>query len=366
MVKLLDIIQNFEKIVPKNIQWEKDNCGLQIGDTSQDIQKILLCLEVTEQIIQEALDQQVNLIFTHHPLIFNPIKQITTNGIEGKLLTSIIKNDIAVYSAHTNLDKFNHGVSFALAELLDLQNIKTLVEDKELLYKLVTFIPQEHVENVTEELSSAGAGKIGEYEFCSFRLEGKGTFKGSDKSDPYLGEKGQKEYINETRLEMIFPRWKTTEILNALRKSHPYEEIAYDIYALENKSSDIGYGAIGELKKKIKASDFLTDVKEKIKIPFLRVAGDLNRIVSKVALLGGAGNAHYQSAIEKGADVFISSEISYHTFHDAMSRLVIVDAGHYETEIFILNELERILALLFKSDVEILKTKIKTNPIIYF
>jgi dinuclear metal center YbgI/SA1388 family protein len=366
MIKLFEIISNFEKEVPRDIQWEKDNSGFQIGNLNQDITTILLCLEVTDSIVQEAIDKKVDLIFSHHPLLFSPLKKIDFLTNIGNIVKRLVKNDISLYSAHTNLDKFKLGTSYSLAERLGLQKIEILNNDSDIYYKIITFVPEDNIEKVTDALANAGAGKIGEYNYCSFRLRGQGTFQGSEKSNPFIGKKGEKEYIDEIRLEMIFPKWEISNIISELKRNHPYEEAAYDIYPLRNVSDQFGSGAIGETVQKLEAKEFLKLVKRIINVPSLKVAGDLSKSIQKVAVVGGAGTPYLQSAISKKADMFISSDLTYHTFFEAQNSMILVDAGHYETEIMVLDNLKNLLISIFNSKIEIIKTEINTNPINFF
>jgi dinuclear metal center YbgI/SA1388 family protein len=365
MMKLLEIIEKYEKIVPKNIQWEKDNTGLQIGDPESEISKILLCLEVTDKIVQEAINENIDLIFSHHPMLFFPLKKIDSSTKIGNIVYKLINNNISLYSSHTNLDKIKEGTSYSLSEKLGLQKIELLNNDPDLYYKIATFVPPDYVEKVTEALMNAGAGKVGKYDYCSFRTKGQGTFRGSEDTNPFIGKKGEKEYVDEVRLETIFPKWATSNIIIALKSSHPYEEVAYDIYPLKNQSTQYGIGTIGETREEMKATDFLDLLKKIINAPFLKISGDYNRSIKRVAVVAGAGSQYLNEAIAKKADIFITSDLTYHNFFETQN-LIIVDAGHYETEITVLENLENLLRSIFNKNIEIIKTEITTNPITFY
>ena len=334
MMQLKEIIKKFEGIVPKQIEWEKDNSGLQLGDPNQEVKKILICLELTQEVVTEAKEHRADLIFTHHPFFFKSIKKIDYQSSQGSIIKELIQSNISVYSAHTNFDQYKQGVSFALACKLGLKNMKPLASEGEFLYKIITFVPVEACEKVADSLSSAGAGLLGNYSECSFRTEGTGTFKGSDKSNPFIGTRGEKETVKEIKIEMIFPKWKMNDITNALLASHPYEEPAYDIIPLMNKTNEYGYGIVGELETLKPAKEFLSDLKQVLNIPFIKTAGNLDKTIKKVAVLGGSGGNYISCAIAKNADIFITADLSYHSFFEATDKIIITDAGHYETEIF--------------------------------
>lgn len=365
-MQLKEIIKVFEEVVPKQIEWEKDNTGLQIGNPESEIKKILLCLEVNEHIIKEAKETKSNLIFTHHPFFFHPIKTINLNTTQGKIIQELIISELSLYSAHTNFDKYKEGISYSIAEKINLKNIEPLVIEDEYYLKVVTFAPKEYVDTITSAFSEAGAGKIGNYSDCSFRAIGEGTFKGTFDSNPFIGKKGELTVVEEVKIEMIFPKWKFHDILIALKSSHPYEEPAFDIIPLKNKIKEYGYGIIGELEHPIQAEDFLFNLKKILQIPFLKVAGDLTNSIKKVAFLGGSGSSYINYAINKKADILITSDLSYHNYFDIENKLILVDAGHYETEIYGLKALQKLLINLFNNKIEIIITKNKTNPIIYF
>jgi dinuclear metal center YbgI/SA1388 family protein len=362
---LKDIIKKLEEFIPKQIGWEKDNTGLQIGNPGQDVSKILLCLELTKEVLKEARELNCELVITHHPFFFKPLNKIDFQSYQGSLIKNIIQSNVSLYSAHTNFDQYKKGISYALANKLDLQNRQPLENKNEFLYKIVTFVPAEYSEKVAEALASAGAGSLGNYSDCSFRTEGVGTFKGNDNSNPFLGQKGILEKANEIKIEMIFPIWRERDIVLALMNSHPYEEPAYDIIALKNSTKEFGYGMIGDLENEIDATQFITKIKDILNVPFVKASGNLEKKIKRVALLGGSGSNYITAAISQKADIFITADLSYHSFFNGSDDIILVDAGHYETEIFGLNELYNVFKKGINPNLNLIITKVITNPIKY-
>jgi dinuclear metal center YbgI/SA1388 family protein len=364
-----EIIKYIEEWAPKEIAWQKDNVGLQIGKADRKIKNILLCLELTDKVIDDAIKRSCNFIISHHPLLFNPLRKIDLqNDKNSRLIERLIKKDITLYSAHTNLDYTKDGVSFELAKVLQLKNIDFLTRSKSCKYKLVTFVPETFIEKVSDAIFEAGGGLIGEYSRCSFRTNGKGTFRGSGKSNPAVGKKGIDEKVEEIRLEVVIDYWKVKKILSALFKAHPYEEAAYDIYPLENYGN-YGSGAVGELENSYSKSEFLKHISRQLNIKNFRYGEGPKDKIKKVAVCGGAGSDLIQAAINADADAFITADIKYHSFHDAAEKILLIDAGHYETEIHSLNELKRRLTNYTKinnSNIKIFKYNGSTNPIIFF
>lgn len=362
-----NITKYIETWAPKGIAWERDNVGLQVGSSQQKIKNILLCLDVNEDVVEDAIKKKCNLIISHHPLIFYPIKKITAGEKASDIINKLIKNDIAVYSSHTNLDFTKDGVSFQLAKKLGLNSIRFLKNISENLSKLVVFVPVGFTEKVAEAIHNSGGGIIGEYTNCSFRLIGKGTFRGSDKSNPTIGEKGKLEFVDEVRLEILVNNFDLPNVITAMKNAHPYEEVAYDVYPLKNENVNYGMGAFGELSEELSTKDFLNYVSKKLGIKNFRYTNGKNKKIKAVAVCGGSGSDLLGTAIHNNADAFITADIKYHTFQDAEKKLLLIDAGHYETEIFILDEIERRLEQFIKSSgIEIYKYKGTTNPISFF
>jgi dinuclear metal center YbgI/SA1388 family protein len=321
---------------------------------------------VTPEIVGEAIRKKVDLIVSHHPLLFRPPSSISDSNPVGSILLSLAEHRIALYSAHTNLDASSDGVSFTLARDLGLVKASFLSPLKNTLVKLAVFVPSGYVERVTAAMAHAGAGTIGEYDSCSFRVEGKGTYHGSDKSNPFLGKAGQLEAIEETRLEMIVPRAGVQAVVAALKSVHPYEEVAYDLFTLENPNPNLGMGAVGDLPHAITVKEFLTKLKKAIRAESVRYCGSLNQKVRRVAVCGGAGSELLDQAISAKADIFVTADVRYHPFHDAAGRIVLVDAGHWETEHGVLPVLAsklRVWAASQKESLVVSITQQSTNPI---
>jgi dinuclear metal center YbgI/SA1388 family protein len=364
-----ELIKYLEDWAPPGVSWERDNTGLQIGSSELKIKNILLCLELNQKVLTEAVEKRCNFVFTHHPLIFTPIRKLDfQNSSQAKLIESIIKNNITVYSAHTNLDYAKDGVSFELAKTLKLKRIKFLEPQEGNQFKVVVFVPQDHLDNLAKEIFLAGGGIIGEYRNCSFRVNGEGTFLGSENSNPSIGKKQQFEKVEETRLEFLVDAWKLDKVIAALIKAHPYEEPAYDIIPLKNKNVNYGAGAIGELEKDFTEKEFLEYAGSILKTGALRFSSGKKKTVRKVAVCGGAGSEYIDKAISSGADAFITADIKYHSFQDAFEKILLIDAGHYETEIFSLNAVKRKIEKRIdaKQKIKVFKYSGNTNPVQFY
>jgi dinuclear metal center YbgI/SA1388 family protein len=360
-----DIERFFEEWSPRWTAWERDNVGLQVGDRSKAVRKILVALDVTEEVIAEALTKRVDLIVSHHPLLFRPPSSITTSDAVGKKVLSLAEKRIALFSAHTNLDFARDGVSFALARVLGLINIRFLSPLKDSLVKLAVFVPEEHVEQVADAMAKAGGGIIGNYTSCSFRIKGRGTFRGTDAAKPFVGRAQRLESVDEVRLEMILPRARVQAVTAAMKAAHPYEEVAYDVYTLENPNPNFGMGALGELSHPMSLKSFLSKVKKALNAESVRYAGNPRRNVRRVAVCGGSGSDLLDEAMAAGADVFVTADVRYHTFHAAKGRIALVDAGHWETEHVVLPSIEGRLRDVIRSSGETIRVFISehsTNP----
>ncbi|MBI9070963.1 MAG: Nif3-like dinuclear metal center hexameric protein [Melioribacteraceae bacterium] len=365
-MKIKEIINYIEKWAPPGVAWDKDNVGLQIGSSESDVTGIFLCLELTANALKEAIKKQCNLIVTHHPLIFRPIKKLDfSKSQNSKLIKDIIQNNISVFSAHTNLDFTKDGVSFELAKVLGLKNIKFLDNEKENKSKVVVFVPADSVKNVADSIFNAGGGIIGEYQKCSFQSAGIGTFEGSDNSNPVVGKKNLFEKTTEIRLEVLVNKWNLNKVISAIKDSHPYEEPAFDIYSVQNINVNYGAGAIGCLDKSLSADQFLSHICSKLKIKNLVYTNGKSSKIKNVAVCGGSGSELLDKAMALKADAFITADIKYHTYHDAEKNILLIDAGHYETEIFSLNAVKEKLELFIKknnNDVKVIKSAGSTNP----
>lgn len=364
MTKIRDVIKTLDHWIPADIGWDRDNTGFQLGDTGQEVRKILLCLDLTPKVLAEAISLNANLIISHHPLLFNPLKSISPAEPTGQLVFTAIQNNITIYSAHTNLDFIFGGVSTVLAEKIGLTSISLLDQHQELSRKLEVFVPSESTEAVMHALSEAGAGEIGNYSHCSFTSTGEGTFLGNEQSNPVVGHAGKFEKVKETKLEMIFPKWKEKQILTALRASHPYEEIAYNLISLTNASDKFGAGAWGVLDKPVSLRDFVSSVSTLLQAKGIKYSGNPDQIISRVGVCGGAGSDLISKAASLQLDCLVTADIRYHQFFGATSTFSIIDAGHYETEVVVLDAVKNKIQLDFP-ELQVEKTTILTNPIQY-
>lgn len=360
---LKDIISILENWVPLAYQESYDNSGLITGDAAMPIERTLISLDCTEEVIDEAVRENCQMIIAHHPIIFSGLKKLTGRNYVERTIIKAIKNDIAIYAIHTNLDNVQTGVNHMMAERLGLKNCKILSPKKNLLRKLVCFVPKDSMEKVSAAIFEAGAGHIGNYSHCGYSSEGIGSFMGNEHSNPSVGSPGNLEKVEENRFETIFPYHIESKIIQALLKSHPYEEVAYDIYAMENSHLQVGSGLIGELDEEMSLTEFMTLTKDKFQLKALKYTA-LNRKVRRIALCGGSGSFLRFDAAASGADVYISADFKYHEWFDAEGKLSYIDIGHYESEQFtkelIFNYLEK-NALSLQSQI----SKVNTNPVNY-
>jgi len=364
-----EIIKYLEEWAPKGIAWDKDNVGLQVGDPEIKIKNVLLSLDLKEEVIESAIKENCNLIITHHPLLYYPLKNLDySKNIIARMIEKLIKNNITLYSAHTNLDFTKHGVSYQLAKRLLLKNIRFLKNLSENQIKLAVFVPESHVNKVAEAIHQSGGGLIGEYSHCSFRTSGTGTFKGSDASNPSIGKRGNVEFVEEVRLEVLVDEWKLNQIINSMKKVHPYEEVAYDVFPLKNDNANYGIGAIGELSDSMDTNDFLGFVSSKLKTSTLRYTNSKKKKIKTVAVCGGSCSELVDEAIKQNADTFVTADLKYHTFQDAEGKILLIDAGHYETEVLILDEIKKRLESFLNENkkIKVLKFKGSTNPIVFY
>ncbi len=359
-----EIVKYLETLAPSAYQEEYDNSGLLTGTMQQEVKGILITLDCIESVVEEAIRETCNLIVAHHPIVFKGLRKINGNNYVERTIIKAIKNDIAIYAIHTNLDNVKEGVNFKIAQKIGLENIKILAPKKHLLKKLITFIPKADTENVLEALYKAGAGNIGNYAECSYQLDGTGTFKPNDKAQPAIGNANQLESVEEKRIEVIFPAPLEGAVLSALFSSHPYEVPAYDIILLENKYPEVGSGAIGTLPAPMKEIDFLNHLKNNMNLSCIRHTPLLNKEIKKVALCGGSGSFLLKNALSANADAYVSADFKYHEFFDAENKIVIADIGHYESEVFTKDLIYDFLIEKF-SNIAVRLSKIETNPISY-
>jgi len=358
-----DVTDHLEALAPRSYQEEYDNSGLLTGNASEPVRGVLVTLDCTEDVVEEARRENCNLIIAHHPIIFRGLKKLTGQTYVERTIIKAIKNDIAIYAIHTNLDHVHTGVNRKIAERIGLKNLKILQPKKDTLMKLVTFIPKENASEVINALHHAGAGNIGDYKNCSFQVVGEGTFMATGNAQPHIGQTNQQERVEEVRAEVIFPKHLSTTILNALKQSHPYEEVAYYLSSLENENQEIGAGMIGELEVEMEPIEFLERLKKTMNTSCIRYTTPTKNI-KRVAVCGGAGSFLLPSAISQRADVFVSSDFKYHEFFDADRKIMIADIGHYESEQFTKDLIIEVLKEKFTT-FAIIFSKTSTNPLSY-
>lgn len=364
-MKIKDISGFLEKIAPLSLQESYDNSGLLVGDNNAEVKGVLLTLDCTEAVVQEAMDRGCNLIVAHHPIIFGGLKSITGENYIERTIIKALKNDIGIYAAHTNFDNVSSGVNRKISEKIGLKNTEVLSPKRGILKKLVTFCPTAESGKVREALFKAGAGNIGEYDSCSYNLHGFGTFRAGEGTNPFVGKKGEVHEEKEQRIETIFPLHNLNKILSALFEAHPYEEVAYDIYPLDNKYTEVGSGMLGSLDEPMNPIDFLKKLKGDMKTGCIRYTdANIKKKIKKVAVCGGAGSFLLDKAISAGADVFITGDFKYHQFFDAEDKLIIADIGHYESEQFTSELFYELLTENFNT-FAIRLSEVNTNPINY-
>ncbi len=363
-MKVKDIVAAIEDIAPLSYQESYDNAGLIVGRYDWELTGALICLDVVEEVVEEAIEKGLNLIISHHPIVFKGLKRFNGNNYVERTVMLAIKNNIAIYSAHTNLDSVKGGVSDKMCDVLGLVNRKVLDPVSEDLKKLVTYVPSDKAEEVRTSLFESGAGKIGNYDSCSFNLKGEGTFKANDSVIPYVGKTGELHHEAETRIETIFPKHLQGKVISALLRSHPYEEVAYDIYSLENKNPQVGLGMIGELEAPIDSLEFMNKLKDLFHCGVIRHTPIVKDKIRKVALCGGSGSFLLRKAKAAKADIYISGDFKYHEFFDAEGKIIIADIGHYESEQFTREIFYEIVTKKFPN-FAVRISEINSNPINY-
>ena len=359
-----DITDYLEELAPLNYAEDFDNVGLLIGNYSDSVTGVLVTLDTLEKTVEEAITKKCNLIVSFHPIIFGGIKKLNGNSYVERVVLKAIQNDIAIYATHTALDNSKNGVSAKISEVLGLKNNKILLPKKGILKKLTTFVPIENAEKLRNALFNAGAGNIGNYDRCSFNIDGEGTYRGNQNSNPSIGKKGENHTENETQISVLYESKNETTILASLQKNHPYEEVSYDLLTTENVHQNIGMGMIGDLPTEMEENEFLLFLKEKMKTACIRHSNLINKKIKKVALLGGSGSFAISDAIKAGADAYVSADFKYHEFFKAENKIILADIGHYESEQFTKNLLVDYLTKKF-SNFAIVLSEESTNPIYY-
>lgn len=365
MTKIKDVINYLETIAPLSYQETYDNSGLLTGEKQCDISGVIITLDCTEDVVQEAIDKGCNLIIAHHPIIFSGLKKLVGSTYVERTIILAIKNDIAIYAIHTNLDNIVSGTNFQFAKRIGLKNISILNSKKSILNKLVSFVPIKEKDKVLQALYKAGAGEIGNYSECSFSTEGIGTFTPNVKSNPTIGSAGNAEKVKESRIEVLLPSYLVNQIITALKTSHPYEEVAYYISSTINKNQEVGAGLIGEIEEELPTSTFLSNLKNAMNLEVIKYTQGYTKNIKKIAICGGSGSFLLSAAKKAKADVFISADFKYHEYFDAENDIMICDIGHYESEVATKDLLYDILSKKFSSFALNL-SEIDTNPISYF
>ena len=356
-------------MTPPEVAWKGDNVGLQIGNEQSTIANVIVSLDPTMDAARKAVQHNANLIVTHHPLFFHPIKKISSTSRIGELTLFLAQHKINLYSAHTNLDSVQWGVNFVLAKTIGLQKIKILSPISGSLNKITVFVPHSHCQKVADAMHAAGAGTFSKYDHCSFRSDGTGTFRGKTGARPHIGTVGTLEKVQECRLEMLCETWKIDGVVSAMKRVHPYEEIAYDLYPLSNTNTEYGLGAVGELKTPMTTKKFLDHIRTALNTPFLRYTLRATQKIKTIPVSGGSGSEFIDEALHHRADAMITADIKYHTFQEYEGRILLVDAGHFETEHLVLPPLASTIRSIVRQNSASKKITITThssNPVHYF
>jgi dinuclear metal center YbgI/SA1388 family protein len=364
MKTIKEISTILETMAPLAYAEDFDNVGLLVGDSATEVTGILVCHDALESVIEEAIAKKCNLIVCFHPIVFSGMKKITGKNYVERVVIKAIKNDIAIYAVHTALDNHQEGVNKIFCDALGLTNTKILIPKPNFIRKLVTYTIPENAEQVRNALFDAGAGNIGNYENCSFNSQGIGTYMGNEHSDPKIGNRFEFVEGNEIKIEVTFEKHLESKILKALFSKHAYEEVAYEIYELQNSHQNIGLGMIGELKKPMSEKDFLLFVKDKMQAEGIRHSQFTGKPIKKVAVLGGSGSFAIKNAISSGADAFLTADLKYHNFYEAENELILADIGHFESERYTKNYIVDYLRKKILNFAIILSEE-NTNPVKY-
>lgn len=363
-VTIKQLTQHLESIAPLGYQEGYDNAGLITGAPQQEITGVLVTLDCTEEVVEEAIKKGCNLIVAHHPIVFSGLKKLNGKNYVERTVIKAIKHDIAIYAIHTNLDNVAAGVNSEISKRIGLQHTHVLSTKSGLLKKIAVYVPEKHLELVQQAMFDAGAGQIGHYSECSFYTGGTGTFKGGEQSNAFVGEKGQRHHEPEYRLEVMVEQAYLSAVVQAMIKAHPYEEVAYDIFETINHHQGVGSGMIGELPEAMNAEAFLAHLKHAMNVTVVRYT-PVNKLIKRVAVCGGAGSFLVKQALGAGADAFVTADMKYHEFFDGEGQLMIADIGHYESEIFTIHLLAEVILKKFHTFAVIL-SEIQTNPINYY
>lgn len=364
-MKLKEVIQNIESVFNMALSEDFDNVGLLCGNLDRNISGILVTHDVLENVVEEAIDQNLNLIVCFHPIIFSGLKSITGKNYVEKTVLKAIENKIAIFAIHTAFDNDSFGVNFGICEVLGLINHKILMPKKENLLQLSVYVPKENAEALKDALFEAGAGNIGNYDECSFKIVGEGTFRPLENSTPYSGEKNIRKNADEVQISVILEKFKLNTIISAMKKAHPYEEVAHQIYSLENENHHVGLGRFGELEIEMEEEEFLKIVKQKFNLEIIRHSNFLHKKIKRVGVLGGSGASGISAAKRENCDAYLTGDLKYHDFFQAEETMLLCDIGHFESEQFVVHQIFNILSEKFPK-FAISKSVEKTNPVNYF
>jgi len=364
-MKVQDVSNLINEWAPLSYAEDFDNVGLLVGDAQQEVSNILVSHDALEHVIAEAIAKNCNLIVCFHPIIFSGLKRLTSSNYVQRVVQKAIKNDISIFAIHTALDNVTHGVNYGMCKALNLIKTSILSPKQQHIYKLTTYVPHASTKAVTEALFAVGAGNIGNYEECSFKVNGLGTFKGNNLSNPVIGNKGTRHTEPENQIHLTFEKHLKSKVLQTLFNNHPYEEVAYEVTSLENTLQNVGMGMIGELNQEMSEEDFLAFAKAQFKTGGIRHSHLLGRTIKKVAVLGGSGAFAIKSAKAQGADVLVTSDLKYHDYYQAENKILLCDVGHYESERYTKNLICDFLTEKISTFAIILSEE-NTNPINYF
>lgn len=363
-IKTNDVFKVLEQWAPKKFAYDWDNVGLQVGSYDSEVKRVLISLDVLNNVVDEAIEKDIDLIIAHHPLLFKPLNQINFSTPKGNIIKKLIKHNISVYASHTNLDIAEGGVNDLLSDALNLQEKQSLIPFyTEQLIKLAVFVPISHVDEVRHALSEAGAGYIGNYSHCTFQTKGEGTFMPREGTNPFTGTQNKLEIVDELKIETIVKQSDLSKVIQAMEKAHPYEEVAYDLYPLMNEGKQYGLGRIGTLNKKVTLEQFCNTVKNAFNCSKLKVTGDLSKQIQKVAIVGGSGEKFIHQAKQQDADVYITGDMTFHHAQDAMEMgLAVIDSGHYIEEIMKQATKDYLQNKFSNDGVQFLVSNKNTNP----
>lgn len=364
-MKIREFTHHLYNYAPLDYAEDFDNVGLIVGDAEAEIDGVLVSLDATEEVIEEAIAQNCNVVLCFHPIIFSGIKALNPTDYVKRSVIKAIKNDVAIYAIHTALDNAVHGVNAMICHKLGLQNPKILIPQKSTIKKLTTYVPMDKADFVREKLFEAGAGQIGNYSNCSYNIEGLGSFKGNESSNPVYGEKGQTHFEKEIQLNLTFAKHLESKVLKALFANHPYEEVAYEVETLENKNQNIGLGMVGAFEQSMSEMEFLDKLKNVFKTPVVRHSNRLNKPIKSVAVLGGSGAFAIKNAIRQNTDAYVTADLKYHDFFKAEERILLADIGHFESEQYTKDLLFSFINEKF-ANFAIILSKTKTNPVHYY